>query len=176
MNVPSTSPPKGASRASLVYAGKNKVRYFFNTPRTCFNAHVHETIDFWCLMSLCIYVCILVAPEQLNGLYSCSILRGLFIIGRWWMNINFLAPKCRRPSDASRNINAPKIKMVILSKTAITLLIKFRLLMEKMFLNEAAYVISLGKQRFTFHMRKHVQCDCTDFYVTKLSLTQPIFP
>jgi hypothetical protein len=33
MNVPSTYPPKGASRASLVYAGKNKVRYFFNTPR-----------------------------------------------------------------------------------------------------------------------------------------------
>jgi hypothetical protein len=34
MNVPSTSPPQGASRASLVYAGKNKVRYFLNTPRT----------------------------------------------------------------------------------------------------------------------------------------------
>jgi hypothetical protein len=34
MNVPSTSPPKGASRALLVYAGKNKVRYFLNTPRT----------------------------------------------------------------------------------------------------------------------------------------------
>jgi hypothetical protein len=33
MNVPSTSLPKGASRASLVYAGKNKVRYFLNTPR-----------------------------------------------------------------------------------------------------------------------------------------------
>jgi hypothetical protein len=32
-NVPSTSPPKEASRASLVYAGKNKVRYFLNTPR-----------------------------------------------------------------------------------------------------------------------------------------------
>jgi hypothetical protein len=31
-NTPSTS-PKGASRASLVYAGKNKVRYFLNTPR-----------------------------------------------------------------------------------------------------------------------------------------------
>jgi hypothetical protein len=28
-----SSPPKGASRASLVYAGKNKVRYFLNTPR-----------------------------------------------------------------------------------------------------------------------------------------------
>jgi hypothetical protein len=34
MNVPSTSPPNGASRASLVYAGKKKVRYFLNTPRT----------------------------------------------------------------------------------------------------------------------------------------------
>jgi hypothetical protein len=33
MNVPSTSPLKGASRASVVYAGKNKVRYFLNTPR-----------------------------------------------------------------------------------------------------------------------------------------------
>jgi hypothetical protein len=31
MNVPSTSPLKGASRASLVYAGKRKVRYFLNT-------------------------------------------------------------------------------------------------------------------------------------------------
>jgi hypothetical protein len=34
MNVPSTSPPKGASSASLVYTGKNKVRYFLNTPHT----------------------------------------------------------------------------------------------------------------------------------------------
>jgi hypothetical protein len=33
MNVPSTSPPKGASHASLVYAGKNKVPYFLNTSR-----------------------------------------------------------------------------------------------------------------------------------------------
>jgi hypothetical protein len=32
MNVPSTSPVKGASCALLVYAGKNKVRYFLNTP------------------------------------------------------------------------------------------------------------------------------------------------
>jgi hypothetical protein len=35
MNVPSTSPPKEASHASLVYAGKKKVRYFLNTPRKC---------------------------------------------------------------------------------------------------------------------------------------------
>jgi hypothetical protein len=32
MNVPSTSPPKEASHASLVFTGQTRVRYFLNTP------------------------------------------------------------------------------------------------------------------------------------------------
>jgi hypothetical protein len=56
MNVPSTSPPKGASRAPLVYAGKNKVRYFLNTPRITGNTQRHEskysTIGVFCVCCL----------------------------------------------------------------------------------------------------------------------------
>jgi hypothetical protein len=52
MNVLSTSSPKGASRASLVYAGKKKVRYFLNTPRMVglfFSAPTHSPLHNICI-------------------------------------------------------------------------------------------------------------------------------
>jgi hypothetical protein len=86
------------------------------------NAPVHERM--WFLVPYApVYVCmsILLAPERLDTLHSCLIIWSLFIIGRWWMNNNFLTLKYRKPSDGSRNINTLKVKMAILSKTAITL-------------------------------------------------------
>jgi ribosomal protein S27E len=49
MNVPSTSPPKEASRASLVYTGKKKVRYFLNTLHTSIAGYFIEMFDVKCL-------------------------------------------------------------------------------------------------------------------------------
>lgn len=72
------------------------------------------------------------APERFDGFYSYSVFMSSSIIGQCPVNINeHCSSKHRVPSVGPQN----KKKMEIFSKTGVTILIKFRYLMETVSLN-----------------------------------------
>jgi hypothetical protein len=62
-------------------------------------------MDWILFMYVCMYICMCasLAPGRLDGFYSYSVFKSLFIIGQCPVNMNNPAPKTRDPSDGPQN-------------------------------------------------------------------------